>query len=230
MIRFCLLTIMSVSGLVPPIAAGQLMAEEMSSSRSIASTRIEALTILGGDFGLPGGSFSFNSLSPLRRGPGTDTSLHVTKFGGDGDIGDPRPLDALPIAWQPRLQGDLGYLDTTNRGHSEPLEGDVGTFRNLSIQFGGGTRFWLSERFSLAPTLMGMYGHTSNEYAANSSFMQSHLQGATQLGLIDWNVDTWSLRAALDLQYVVKWERSVITLSRIRPIFTPRASGARTQR
>ena len=207
------LTVTSVLGLLPRIAAGQFTAEQMTQVQRVASNRVEALTIIGGDFGLPGGSFSFTSLSPLQRGSGTDTSLHVTKFGGDGDVGEPRPLAGLPIAWQPRLQGNLGYLDSTNRAQSEPLDGDINTFRNFSIQFGGGARFWLSERFSLAPTLMGMYGHTSNKYAASSSFLRSNLQSATQLGLLDWSVDTWTLRPALDLQYRVKWERAVITLS-----------------
>lgn len=64
-------------GLSPRSGAGQLTAEEMREVQRVANSRIEALTILAGDFGLPGGSFSFTSLSPLRRGPGTDTSLHV---------------------------------------------------------------------------------------------------------------------------------------------------------
>jgi hypothetical protein len=212
MVRSWLLTITSVLGLLPRIAAGQLTTEEMSQARRVVSNRIEALTILGGDFGLPGGSFSFTSLSPLQPGPGRDTSLRVTKFGGDGDVGDPRPLGALPIAWQPRLQGNMGYLDSTNH-IPVPLDGDVSTFGNFSMQFGGGARFWLSERFSLTPTLMGMYGHTSNEYAADSSITRLIPQHATRPGLVDWNVDTWTLRPALDLRYVVKWERLVVTLS-----------------
>jgi hypothetical protein len=52
MIRSWLLTITSVLGLLPRIAAGQLASEEMSQARSVISSRIEALTILGGDFGL----------------------------------------------------------------------------------------------------------------------------------------------------------------------------------
>ena len=214
LVRSCLLAVASMlSGLLPRVAAGQFTPEEMSQVRRAASSRIEALTILGGDFGLSGGSLSLTSPSPFQPGPRTDTSLRVSKFGGDGDVGDPRPLDGLPIAWQPQLQGNMGYLDSANRIHVKLLEGDVSTFRNYSIQFGGGARFWLGERFSLAPSLMGMYGHTSNEYAANSPFMRSNLQRATQLGLVDWNVDTWTLRPALDLQYLVRWERAIITLT-----------------
>lgn len=200
-------------GLLPGLAWGQFTPEETSQIRRALTTRIEALTILGGDFGLSGGSFSSTSPSPFQRGPASDASLRVTKFGGDGDVGDPRPLDGLPIAWQPRLQGNMGYLESTEHLHAQPLEGDTSTFRTSSIQFGGGARFWLSERFSVTPTLMGMYGHTSNEYAATNPFTRSSLQRATETGLVDWNVNTWTLRPALALQYVVKWERSIITLS-----------------
>lgn len=60
---------------------------------------------------------------------------------------------------------------------------------------------------------MGMYGHTSNSYTAHSAFIRANQALATRLGLIDWSVDTWTLRPALNLQYVIRLDRSIITLS-----------------
>jgi hypothetical protein len=48
----------------------------------------------------------------------------VTKAGGDGDIGDPRPLGDLHIGWQPRLQGNFGYLESTNLPRAGLLASD----------------------------------------------------------------------------------------------------------
>lgn len=149
----------------------------------------------------------------FRAAEYTDTQLDMTKIGGAGDIGDPRPLGGLGVGWQPRLQGNMGYLESTNHIHGDALEGDTSTFRDFAIQFGGGARFWFTEGFSLAPTMMGMYGHTSNIYTATSAFMRKNLARVTQLGLVDWRVETWTLRPALDIQYVLRLERLIVTLS-----------------
>jgi len=174
--------------------------------------RIEALTILGGDFGLSDGHYKSTATSMFPGGP-SSTELSVTKIGGDGDVGEPRQLGNLNVGWQPRLQGNMGYLTSTNYLHGSLLQGDVSKFRDFAIQFGGGARFWMSDAFSFAPTLMGMYGRTSNEYTASSAFMRRNLPLAKQLGLVDWTVDTWSIRPSLDIQYVMTWERVIVTLS-----------------
>jgi hypothetical protein len=210
LVRACLLAVASsLLGLLPRAAECRFTSDQIQQARSALNSRIEALTILAGDFGLSGGSFSSITPNVLPPDRGTDTALEVSKFGGAGDVGDPRPLGRLPIAWQPRLQGNMGYLESTNH----LPDGDVSTFSNYAMQFGGGARFWLSERFSVAPTVMGMYGHTSNTYAANSLLMRSNLESAAQRGLVDGSVDTWTLRPALEVQYVFRWDRSLITLS-----------------
>ena len=81
----------------------------------------------------------------------------------------------LPIAWQPRLQGEMGYLsakrnftaaDTFN---GDSLDGAESKYHDFSIQFGGGARFWFNDNFSIAPTFMGMYGHTENTFYPNGN-------------------------------------------------------------
>ncbi len=197
----------------PGIAAPQIRPIETQQLQESIGNRIEALTILGGDFGLSDGSLRSTGSGVLRPKEYTDTQLDVTKIGGAGDIGDPQPLGHSGIGWQPRVQGNMGYLESTNFIHGAPLDGDTSTFRDFAIQFGGGARFWFSEHLSMAPTIMGMYGHTSNTYTAVSAFGRNNLARLTGLGLVDWQVQTWALRPALNLQYLITWDRLIVTLS-----------------
>lgn len=173
--------------------------------------RLDALTILGGDFGFSDGNFRSGGALGPRAGGDVDTS--VTKIGGDGDVGDPKPLGNLNIGWQPRLQGNMGYLESTDHIQTSPLAGDWSKFGTFAIEFGGGARFWLSPNFSLAPTIMGLYGHTDDTYSAQSLFGRQNLQDLRQLGLVDWSIDTWSVRPALNAQYIIALDRLLVTLS-----------------
>jgi hypothetical protein len=169
--------------------------------------RVEALTILGGDFGLAGGSYRFG---------GTDDSnsdIDVTKFGGAGDVGDPKPLGTSGIKWQPRLQGSMGYVDAKARPNSGVLAGGTNEFRTFAIQFGAGARFWFDDHLSLAPTLMGMYGHTTSEFRAAGPVLQANLARANGMGLVGWNEGTWTIRPAVNIQYLFTWDRTIFTLS-----------------
>jgi hypothetical protein len=194
--------------LFPWSAHCQITPAEANSIRSTIGDRVEALTILGCDFGLAGGTYRFTG--------NNDGEVHVSKFGGDGDVGDPRKLGKLgnlDIAWQPRLQGSLGYVDAASHLHSGPLNGGTNEFEAFAIQFGAGARFWLTDRFSLAPSLMGMYGRTSSEYTASTAVMQANLARADRMGLIGWSEDTWTVRPALNIQYLFTWDRTIFTLS-----------------
>ena len=192
-------------GLLPPIAYGQITAGQADGIRSTIAHRVEALTILGGDFGLSGGRYKFDSPN--------NVDIDVSKFGGAGDVGDPRKLDDLGITWQPRLQGSMGYVDAKSHLNAGPLNGGTSDFRTFAIQFGAGVRFWLNDRLSLAPTLMGMYGHTSNEYTPATAVMQANLAPASQMGLVGYSENTWTVRPALNIQYEFTWNRTIFTLS-----------------
>lgn len=173
--------------------------------------RVEALTILGGDFGLSDGSY--HSTDSFGRGPGADVDTRVTKIGGDGDVGDPMPLGDLKIGWQPQIQGNMGYLESSNHPQARRLAGDTSELRTFAVEFGGGARFWTSERLSFAPTLMVLYGRTHDTYSPQSAFGRQDLSHLQQLGLAGWSVDTWSLRPALNIQYVIAFDRVLLTVS-----------------
>ena len=72
----------------------------------------------------------------------------------------------------------------------------------FAIQFGGGARFWFNDHLSLAPTFMGMYGHTDTDF-----------NQAQQAGTLSLDADTWTVRPAGDLQYVWTLGRTIFTLS-----------------
>jgi len=205
---FSLLTLLLFSHL----AAGQnISGSELGQLRDTQRASVEALTIFGADFGLSGGEFHTSG----ERLPGTAFSadMSVNKFGGGGDVGAPQSLGTLPIGWQPVIQGSMGWLDSTNHLETGPLKGDASKYSVYAIQFGGGIRFWLNEALSVAPTVMGMYGRTSNTYDANSLYGRENVSGFMQRGIVDWEVDTWTVRPALDLQYLLTLHRTIVTLS-----------------
>jgi hypothetical protein len=198
--------------LLPCAVRCQITTNQANEIRAGIENRIEALTILGGDFGLSDGSFSSNANQQPGRAS-THVESNVTKGGGSGDVGDPMPIGNLNIGWQPRLQGNMGYLESENLPREGLRASDRSVFRTYAIEFGVGARLWLSDRFSIAPTLSGLFGHTSNTYTASSAFMRANKKLATQLGLINWSIDTWTLRPAINAQYIINWGRSLITLS-----------------
>jgi hypothetical protein len=205
-----------LAGLLPVGAQCQITPAQAAQLRDAIGQQIEALTILGGDYGVA--AANFRSTGKFSFGESADATLAVTKLGGAGDVGDPQPLGSLPVGWQPRLQGNVGYLDGTQHLHSALFEGDISELRTYGIEFGGGARFWVNDRLSFAPTLMGLYGHTSQTYTANSAFMRANLDTAKQLGLVDWNVDTWTLITGVDFQYERRFDRTIITLSSL-PVY-----------
>jgi hypothetical protein len=197
-------------GAIPGTVQAQVSPAQVAATRSVIGARVEATTILGGDFGLSDGNFhSTGSLG----GFASDVDTSVTKIGGDGDVGDPMPLGDLDIGWQPRLQGNVGYLQSSDHLQTPGLRGDTSELRTFAIEFGGGARFWTTQNLSFAPTVMVLYGHTDATYYAYSEFGRQNLGYLQQLGLADWSIDTWSLRPALNVQYIVALGRTLITFS-----------------
>jgi hypothetical protein len=216
---------MLAAGALPRAAFGQITPTLANQVRVGVEDRIEALTILGGDFGLSSGVFrSRGQMNPLDLN--AEVKDDVTKFGGSGDVGDPQPLGDSGIAWQPRIQGNMGYLDSQYEYGTGLLARDTGKVTTSAIEFGGGARFWFGNNFSVAPTLMGLYGHTSDDYEVHSAFMRQNLIPATQLGLVDGGMNTWTLRPALNIQYLIHFERNTLTLSSDSTYFCTRGFGA----
>lgn len=91
---------------IPVAAQCQITPAQATQLRDAIGDRIEALTILGGDYGIA--AADFRSTGKFSFGESTDATLAVTKLGGSGDFGDVQPLGGLLVGWQSRLQGNLG--------------------------------------------------------------------------------------------------------------------------
>ena len=184
-----------VALLLPICGWCQITPAQADQLRAGVADRIEAPAVLGGDYLLGGGTFH-------SRTSENEATFNVSKFGGSGEFGDLQELGSLNIAWRPRVMGNMGTDVLTNHFNAGLLAGDVSKSKAFGIQFGGGARLWFTDEFSLAPTLVGMYGHTTNEYTAASAFMVANLATAKEVGLIDWTADTWTVRPSLNVQYL----------------------------
>jgi len=188
-------------------AYGQILDDFVSSRAQLNGTRSTALTILGGDYGLQGASYTLDNFDDR------DADINVIKFGGAGDLGDPRPIGDSGIGWQPRLLGNLGYSEARQFFKQGFLAGDDDKYNTLAFELGGGARFWFGDHLSLATTVSGIYSHIENHYEANSAFAQANYTAAENLGLINWTANTWTVRPGVELAYQYTWRRVVFSFS-----------------
>jgi hypothetical protein len=192
----------------------QITAEQQNALRTAIGSRIEALQILGGDYGLSGGQFrSTGKFVPTSN---ADADLHFSKLGGSGDFGSPKPLGGLDVGWQLHLQGNMGKFKATNRLHVPGLEGDLSSISGYALEFGGGARFWVSDRVSIAPLVMALYGQTTQTYTPSGVTTGSNPAQTVPpnlASLVNWKVDTLTGVASIDVQYEFLWHRAILTFS-----------------
>ena len=182
--------------ILPPDALGQF--------QQVVGNRIEAVSILGGDYAAAGGVYSF-------RG-GSMADLSITKIGGSGLVASPKPLGLGNLQWAPVLQGNLGMVSVENRFNTGYLEGNQMNYDTLAIEAGGGVAIFLTDNLSLTPTISGIYGRVENRFSPHNTtgeFVKSVGSGT----LVDWTMDTWSVVPALELDYQWTWGRTVFDFS-----------------
>jgi len=181
---------------VPPQAIQQF--------QDVIGSRVEAVTILGGDYGAAGGIYTF-------RG-GEIANLSIAKIGGGGNIAEPRPLGESGMKWAPVLQGNLGHLSAQNEFANGYLEGNKSVYDVLAVQGGAGARFYFTDHLSLAPAISGIYGHTENEFKPRNAIGEMVKQAAKGT-YVDWHLDTWSVVPSLEMRYDWSWRRSTFEFS-----------------
>ena len=186
----------TADGLIPSAAVDQF-------SHTIGS-RVEAVTILGGDYGAAGGIYTFRS--------GSLADLQITKFGGGGDVSAPMDLGIGDIKWSPVIQGNLGRIRAANDFETGYLLGNTSTYTVMAVQFGGGARFYLTDQFSIASTITGIYGHTENEFLAKNP-VGDVIKELAKGTFVDWHIDTWTVAPALEVRYEWTWRRTTFELS-----------------
>jgi Solitary outer membrane autotransporter beta-barrel domain len=189
--------------LAPIFANSQpvLTPDAIDEFQHVIGSRIEAVTILGGDNGAAGGFYTF-------RG-GNKADLNISKLGGGGIVAAPAPLGVDNLEWAPVLNGNIGSASTENDFPGGYLQGNHSLNHLLAAELGAGARFYFTEHLSLTPTISGIYGHVKNEFTAENAV--GDLVKASGGGTyVDWTVKTWSAVPALDLDYEFNWGRTSI--------------------
>jgi hypothetical protein len=178
---------------VPPAAVNQF--------EHTIGNRVEAVTILGGDYAAAGGIYTF-------RG-GNLADLSISKVGGHGAVAAPRPLGVGDIQWAPLLQANAGHINAENEFATGYLAGNRTVYDVLAAQLGAGARFYFTDHFSLAPAFSGIYGHTENEFKPRNAVGDAIKQAAKGT-FVDWKVDTWSISPEVTGRYEWNWGRTTL--------------------
>jgi hypothetical protein len=194
------LAVLLFSSLAGVAARGQALPPIPPDRLALIGERVEALTILGGAYGVGGGAYTF------RGGNSPDVS--VTKLGGSGDVGPRQPLGLGDMTWNLSLGGNIGWISADAVIQQSVLAGNELGASTFGVEFGGGPRFWFNDHLSLAATISGMYGHVENTYTAKTPAGQQYEAAMIQAGWVNWKLDTWSVVPGADLQYVFMWGRT----------------------
>jgi len=168
---------------VPPQAVEQF--------QSVIGDHVETLTILGGDYNAAGGIYSYSG--------GNLVDISITKLGGSGDVTDPSTLFG-DVRWAPVLEGNVGHITTVNKFENGYLRGNKSEYDVWAVQGGGGVRFYLTDHFSIAPTVSGLYGQTENKFDAENS-VGDMIKEVADGSYINWTVKTWSVSPSIDVRY-----------------------------
>ena len=206
--RHFLLTPLSfVFGVLLPAASQAqpaLPADAIQQFQQVIGNRVEAVSILGGDYSAAGGVYTF-------RG-GSLADLSISKIGGGGEVASTRPLGLGSLEWAPVLLGNVGMVSAVNQFKTGYLEGNRMNYDTLAMEAGGGVSLYLTEHLSLSPTISGIYGRVQNSFDAqnaNGNFVKSVGSGT----VVDWTMDTWSLVPGLELDYQWMWGRTTFEFS-----------------
>ncbi|HEY2589670.1 MAG TPA: Solitary outer membrane autotransporter beta-barrel domain [Tepidisphaeraceae bacterium] len=187
-------------------SAGQAMVPPgaVSQFQGVIGNRVQALTILAGDYSTATGIYTFNGQNLA--------DLSLIKVGGSGNLAGPAPLFGSRVKWAPVLAGNVGYIAATNEFTSGPLNGNKSEYDVFALEAGGGARFYFTDHLSLAPIVCGLYSHTENKFTPQNAMGEMIAQAARGT-YVDWRVDTWSVTPSVDLHYDWQWGRTTFTFS-----------------
>jgi hypothetical protein len=201
-----LAALVAAAGFPAPTATAQsvLPPDALQAYQEVVGNRVEAISILGGDYAAAGGVYTF-------RG-GSLAELSISKIGGGGEVASLRPLGLGGLQWSPVIQGNLGMVSAQNEFKSGYLAGNKMSYDTFALEGGGGAAFYLTDHLSLTPTISGIYGQVKNMFHpqnANGDTILSAGNGA----LVNWTMDTWSVVPALGLDYQWMWRRTAFEFS-----------------
>ena len=172
-------------------AMAQLTPEQAEVARTFFGNRAELALILAGSDSIGGGNFT---VEPSR---GDDLDFGLSKFGGSGAIGDPRPITDTGMTWQPYVKGVLGYMSGDNRITFGTLNGNAIDESVFAVQFGGGAVLNINDRLSITPSIGVIYGHYESDFDDNNP------AGAAAKRFLDVTLDSIGSTPGLAVAYKI---------------------------
>ena len=160
--------------------------------KSNAGSRVETLSILGGEDGASGGLYSYEN---------NKNELNVSKAGGRGTIGDPSRIGDTDMYWLPFLGGSIGYSEAQNRFNNTPiLLNNTELYTSFAMGFEAGVRILLTKEISIGPMMGVIYSHANSKFTPGTELGLKLKQNFAKQ-LVDWNMDTISAVPSIDIQY-----------------------------
>ncbi|NPU85873.1 MAG: hypothetical protein HPY65_15460 [Syntrophaceae bacterium] len=202
----CLLVPVAFFSLVLPVpAAAPVLQSQLDNFNKMVGTRVETVAILDGEDGISGGFYNFDT---------NGSTLSITKFGGRGTPGEPKPIGDTGLRWLPLLGGCIGYSEAKNNFSDTPLlVGNDEKYASYAIGIEAGVRILLTDTFSIGPTFGMIYSQTKSSFHAVTP-AGIELKRQYDRHLVDWYVDTVSFVPSVDVQYKKKFaEKWILTLT-----------------
>jgi len=176
---------------LPVQAADPAVQAQLDHFNRVVGTRVETVAILDGEDGASGGLYSFNN----------ESSLNITKFGGRGTVGEPRPIGTTGMTWLPLIGGHIGYSEAKNDFKDISwLAGNSERYTSYALGCEAGARIFLTDQISIAPILGLIYSQTRSSFSERTP-AGVELKRIYEGQLVDWYVDTLSLVPSLEVQY-----------------------------
>ena len=160
-------TALCAAGLCLTGTAYAQTAAQLGQLQSFLGNRAEVGVILGASDAAGGGNYTVDG-----RGGNDDFEFSLFKFGGGGEIGDPRPLGNSGLMWNPYVFGNFGYISGDNDIDVGPLAGSDFEESAIGIQLGGGMALHFTERLTITPFIGVLYGHYDAELKAGTPSAQ----------------------------------------------------------
>lgn len=181
-------------------AMAQLTPEQAEIARTFFANRAEMALILSGSDTIGGGNFT---VEPER---GDDLEFSLSKFGGNGTIGDPRALGNSGVTWSPFVKGVVGYASGDNRITFGTLNGNALEESTLALQLGGGVQFNINDRLSITPSIGAIYGHYESDFDDNNA------AGTAAKRFLDLTLDSLGTASGLSVAYKIPVSSVTLTL------------------
>jgi hypothetical protein len=170
---------------------------------SFVGNRAEVGVVLGATDAASSGSYTVESDKKGQE----DLDYSLMKIGGGGEVGKPRPLGQGGIQWSPVLFGSLSLISGKNDITAGPLAKDKIEDSAFAGVIGGGMALHLSERWTLTPTVAGIYGHYEIDYTAHTAL------GKDIKKYLDDSADSLGVAPGLGIAYKIPAGKTTIELS-----------------